>query len=124
MNNRRVLIASENIPLRRLYAKYLTSSGYLVNEVESAAAITIHCKTQKYAAILLHNSLKEGKFGLQLISEIKKIRPEIKIVFITGGDITAKAVMEAGGHALIKNKGTNNGQEVLNTIARLLNGGD
>ncbi|QQS15091.1 MAG: ActR/PrrA/RegA family redox response regulator transcription factor [Rhodospirillales bacterium] len=93
---RSLLIADDDAPLRQRLARALELRGFVVTAVGSVAeAMALASKPPAFA--VLDMRLGDGS-GLELVSALRKSRPDIRIVMLTGyGNIaTAVAAVKEG----------------------------
>jgi two-component system response regulator RegA len=92
-----LLIIDDDSPYRQRLAQALEKRGFTVAQAESAEAGIAAAKTQppRYAVVDLR--LADGS-GLDVVPEIKKSRPDCRVVILTGyGNIaTAVAAIKSG----------------------------
>lgn len=82
-----ILIVDDDQGTRFGFSKYLSKTGYFVNEASCLAEAKDALSLQRYDSIILDLFLTDG-YSLQWIPEIKAAYPEIPIIVITGmGDI-------------------------------------
>ncbi len=93
---RTILIADDDAPLRTRLARALEQRGYTVISAGSVAE-AMSCVDKPPAYAVLDMRLGDGS-GLELVSALRKARPDIRIVMLTGyGNIaTAVAAVKEG----------------------------
>jgi two-component system, response regulator RegA len=94
---RKLLLVDDDAPLRRSMARALERRGFDVLAAEGAADARDFAAEHKPEYAVLDLRLAEGS-GLDLVSILREIRPDIRIVIVTGyGNIaTAVAAIKAG----------------------------
>jgi two-component system response regulator RegA len=94
---RSLLLVDDDAPLRRSLARALERRGFQVLAAEGLAEARDHAHAHKPEFAVLDMRLAEGT-GLDLVRTLRELRPEIRIVIVTGyGNIaTAVAAIKAG----------------------------
>lgn len=85
MEKVKVMIVDDQYIARQLFEMYIKSSEKykLVMQVDSAALATKALKGNPVDLILMDILMSDGSNGLSAACEIKKIRPEVKIIAVT-----------------------------------------
>ena len=99
-----ILLVDDEPAIVFSYVKYLTRTGFLVQEAATLAKAKKAITTQRFDAILLDLNLPDGN-GMDWISELREQQPDIAIVVITGiGDIPSavEAMRRGADHFLTK----------------------
>jgi two-component system, cell cycle sensor histidine kinase and response regulator CckA len=101
-----ILLVEDDEALRKVTVSLLQSSGYKVLEAENAAtAIDISRRYEGNIALLLSDVIMPGKSGPDLALDVKRQRPEIKLLYVSGytGDMIAhQGVLDPGMTLLSK----------------------
>ena len=94
---RKLLLVDDDAPLRRSMARALERRGFEVIAVESLPEAREHIRAHRPEFAVLDMRLAEGS-GLDLVKILREVRPEVRIVIVTGyGNIaTAVAAIKAG----------------------------
>ena len=94
---RTLLLVDDDAPLRRSMARALERRGFQVLAAEGLAEARDHAQAHKPEFAVLDMRLTEGS-GLDLVRTLRELRPEVRIVIVTGyGNIaTAVAAIKAG----------------------------
>ena len=94
---RSLLLVDDDAPLRRSLARALERRGFHVLAAEGLAEARDHAQAHKPEFAVLDMRLTEGS-GLDLVRTLRELRPEVRIVIVTGyGNIaTAVAAIKAG----------------------------
>jgi two-component system response regulator RegA len=94
---RKLLLVDDDAPLRRSMARALERRGFEVIAVESLPEARDHTRAQRPEFAVLDMRLAEGS-GLDLVKTLREVRPDVRIVIVTGyGNIaTAVAAIKAG----------------------------
>jgi len=103
-----ILIAEDNHDVRRLAKEILTHQGYTVIEaVDGDDAVRRFMDHRHEIALLLFDVVMPGKNGREAYEEIRRLRPDVKVLFTSGytGDV-------------VLNKGIND--EAINYISKPL----
>ncbi|HSA80768.1 MAG TPA: ActR/PrrA/RegA family redox response regulator transcription factor [Geminicoccaceae bacterium] len=94
---RSLLLVDDDAPLRRSLARALERRGFHVLAAEGLAEARDHAQAHRPEFAVLDMRLTEGS-GLDLVRTLRELRPEVRIVIVTGyGNIaTAVAAIKAG----------------------------
>ena len=94
---RRLLLVDDDAPLRRSMARALERRGFEVLPAEGVAEARALAREHRPEFAVLDMRLTEGS-GLDLVRTLRELRPETRIVIVTGyGNIaTAVAAIKAG----------------------------
>ena len=95
--DRRLLLVDDDAPLRRSLARALERRGFEVFAAEGLAEARELAVEHKPEFAVLDLRLAEGS-GLDLVATLRELRPDVRIVIVTGyGNIaTAVAAIKAG----------------------------
>jgi DNA-binding NtrC family response regulator len=114
-----ILIVDDDAGVRTMLLKVLNDEGYLVEAVENGKKAIKACEESSFDVALIDIELPDMK-GTELLSRLKKIRPKMIKIIITGHpslESAMKAVNErADGYVLKPFEVT----ELLQKIRRLL----
>ena len=88
---RKLLLVDDDPPLRRSMARALERRGFEVVAVESLAEGRDRARAHRPQYAVLDMRLADG-IGLNLVQILREIRPEIRIVIVTGYGNVATAV--------------------------------
>ncbi|MEM7021125.1 MAG: ActR/PrrA/RegA family redox response regulator transcription factor [Pseudomonadota bacterium] len=94
---RNLLLVDDDAPLRRSMTRALERRGFHVLAAEGVAEAKEYARRHKPEFAVLDMRLAEGS-GLDLVHTLRTLRPEVRIVIVTGyGNIaTAVAAIKAG----------------------------
>ncbi|HEX5079792.1 MAG TPA: ActR/PrrA/RegA family redox response regulator transcription factor [Geminicoccaceae bacterium] len=94
---RRLLLVDDDAPLRRSLTRALERRGFQVLAAEGVAEASEHARRYRPEFAVLDMRLTEGS-GLDLVRTLRGLRPDVRIVIVTGyGNIaTAVAAIKAG----------------------------
>ena len=94
---RKLLLVDDDAPLRRSLTRALERRGFMVLPAEGLAEGRMFAREHRPEFAVLDMRLAEGS-GLDLLKTLRDLRPEIRIVIVTGyGNIaTAVAAIKAG----------------------------
>jgi two-component system response regulator RegA len=94
---RKLLLVDDDAPLRRSMARALERRDFQVLAAEGVAEAKVLAREHRPDFAVLDMRLTEGS-GLDLVRTLRELRPEIRIVIVTGyGNIaTAVAAIKAG----------------------------
>lgn len=94
---RKLLVVDDDAPLRRSLTRALERRGFAVLPAEGLAEGRMLAREHRPEFAVLDMRLTEGS-GLDLLKTLRELRPEIRIVIVTGyGNIaTAVAAIKAG----------------------------
>jgi len=79
----RILVVDDDEDIRWLFDFILSKAGYNVEAVDDSSKALVKIGEKEFDIAILDYILPEMK-GNQLAEEIRKIRPSMKIVFVTG----------------------------------------
>jgi two-component system response regulator RegA len=88
---RKLLLVDDDAPLRRSMARALERRGFEVVAVESLAEARDRARTYRPQFAVLDMRLTDG-IGLDLVQILREIRPDVRIVIVTGYGNVATAV--------------------------------
>jgi len=101
----RILVVDDDEDIRWLFNYILSTAGYDVEVVDTSSKALERIREKDFDIAVLDYILPEMR-GSELAEEIKKIKPNIKIVFITGfaefADEINDELGEQSQYALIK----------------------
>lgn len=115
---KRVLIVEDEGDMCLLLNIILTGKNLELDHVKNLAAAADYLKDEQPAIVILDNKLPDG-FGVDLIPEIKKAYPAVKIIMISGFDGSVKDVaLESGADAYLSKpfKKDQIYQEIMNLL--------
>jgi len=94
---RKLLLVDDDAPLRRSLTRALERRGFEVLPAEGLAEAKEHAREHRPEFAVLDMRLAEGS-GLDLVRTLRTLRPDVRIVIVTGyGNIaTAVAAIKAG----------------------------
>ncbi|MBJ7429660.1 MAG: response regulator, partial [Bacteroidia bacterium] len=119
MSNTSILWADDEIDLLKPHIIYLTNKGYTVDKVTSGVDAVDAVKLKRYDVIFLDENMP-GISGLEALSQIKAIMPEVPIVMITKSEeehIMEDAIGNQIADYLIKPV---NSSQILLSLKRIL----
>jgi two-component system response regulator HydG len=116
----RVLIVDDEADLADALARALTMEGHTVMTLANGAA-AVEQVTREAPDVLLLDIRLRGESGLDVLAQVKAIRPELEVVMMTGYATvdSAVAAMKAGAFDYLK-KPFENLQRVLITVHKAL----
>ena len=80
-----ILIAEDDGRLRKLFETVLSKNGYeILNAADGEEAVSLFAANQKKISLVLMDVIMPKKSGKEAFIEIRKIRPDMKIVFVSG----------------------------------------
>jgi len=115
---KKVLIVEDEGDMCLLLNIILTGKNLELDHVKNLAAAADYLKDEQPAIVILDNKLPDG-FGVDLIPEIKKAYPAVKIIMISGFDGSVKDVaLESGADAYLSKpfKKDQIFQEIMNLL--------
>jgi len=87
LNTKIVLLVDDDLTVRRLVSESLQISGYRVLEAYSGRdAIAISEHHPGRIDLLLSDIVMPGMTGVELADHLKKLRPDMRIMFLSGYD--------------------------------------
>lgn len=121
-NGKTVLLADDDPTVRSLTRAILEMSGYLVIEAEDGEDAVQKFMTHKDRIVLLVlDVVMPKKNGKETYAEIRKMKPGIKVLFISGYtyDIIRRDEIIEDGISLVSKPFSSN--ELLSTVQSLVN---
>jgi PAS domain S-box-containing protein len=92
-----VLVAEDDAQVRQLVKEVLEGNGYKVIKAKDGGdAVKLFSKNKDETQLLILDVVMPKKNGKKAYDEIKKIRPDIKAIFISGHDINKKELIKEG----------------------------
>ncbi len=116
---KKVLIVEDEGDMCLLLNIMLNGKDMELDHVKSLASAVEYLKKEQPAVVILDNKLPDG-FGVDLIAEIKKNFPSIKIIMISGYDMSAEDVAIENGADIFLGKPFTKDQ-LYQSIMQLLN---
>ena len=89
----RILLAEDDDDMRRFLVKALERAGYQVSDFDNGASAYERLREEPFSLLLTDIVMPEMN-GRQLADRVAEIRPEIKVLFMTG--FTRNAVVHNG----------------------------
>ncbi len=118
-NTPRILWADDEIDLLRPHVLFLENKGYDVTSVSNGADAVAKVREQQYDVVLLDEQMP-GMDGLQALSEIKEISPEVPVVMVTKSEEEHLMEEALGGRISDYLTKPVNPSQILLTCKRLL----
>lgn len=115
----RVLVADDDVHMRRMAAELLRANGYDVTEVSNGREALAQAKARRPDIVLTELVMPEVE-GLQLIQELLQFDPRIRIVALSGtfrADTYLRVASALGAKATLMKPLT--GDDLLRTIRQL-----
>ena len=83
--NANILLIEDELPVRIFVKSALTNKGYNVIETESTGdAMKVFKERKDEVDIIISDVIMPGVTGIELVSEMEKINPNVKTIFISG----------------------------------------
>jgi len=80
-----ILVSEDDDRLRKLFEAVLSKNGYeILNAADGEEAVQLFTANQDKIDLVLMDVIMPKKSGKEAFAEIRKIRPDIKIVFVSG----------------------------------------
>jgi CheY-like chemotaxis protein len=122
MESRSILVVDDDREIRELLEHALTLAGYEVRTATNGAE-ALASLTEKPVEVLITDLIMPEKDGVQLISELRKSQPQVRVVAMTGGghissDQYLKLARAFGAQAVLTKPFSH--AELLATMAKLL----
>ena len=113
-----ILVIDDESALREILSQVLTDAGYRVVCAENGKEASRALATSAFDVVLTDVIMPE-KDGMQVISEVRKKFPEVRIIAMSGGghvsrDQYLKIAKGLGAHAILEKPFAN--QKLLDTI--------
>lgn len=86
-----ILVVEDNAELRRLVCRRLTMAGYQVTEAPDGLAAT-RCIQGHVPDLIISDIVMPDMDGLELIRNLQKEHPQLKVLAVTGGGTTDPAL--------------------------------
>ncbi len=106
MDGQTVLVVDDEPTVRRLVIEALRDLGYAATEAgDGASGLAVLLSAARVDLLVTDVGLPGGMNGRQLADAAQQIRPDLKVLFITGyaeNALLANGQLEAGMHVLIK----------------------
>ena len=83
MEPRSVLVVDDDLPMRQLLASLFRDEGYRVEVEHSAMAALAHAALTEFDAVLSDVNMP-GASGLELVRELKRVRPGTRVILMSG----------------------------------------
>ena len=116
-----VLVIDDESALREILSQVLTDAGHRVVGAENGKEASKALATSAFDVVLTDVIMPE-KDGMQVISEVRKKFPEVRIIAMSGGghvsrDQYLKIAKGLGAHAILEKPFAN--QKLLDTIEEM-----
>lgn len=118
-NEPRILWADDEIDLLRPHILFLESKGYLVTSVSNGSDAVEKVREERFDVVLLDEQMP-GMGGLEALSEIKQIQPEVPVVMVTKSEEEHLMEEALGGQISDYLTKPVNPSQILLTCKRLL----
>jgi polar amino acid transport system substrate-binding protein len=103
MGSETVLVAEDDASLRELVSLVLTNFGYeVILAVDGMDAVGKFKTNSEKIAMIIMDMVMPGKSGEEAFEEIRKLRPGIKVLFMSGYSPDLLGIFDKGVEALIK----------------------
>ncbi len=102
---RTILVVDDEPDVRKLVAKMLTKDGYRVHTADNGENAIKLFQANPDTALLLSDVIAPGMSGPMIAEEIAAIKPDIKVLFMTGYDgtlVVQRYVVEKGYAVIVK----------------------
>jgi len=104
-NSTTVLVVDDEPEIRKLVTAMLTRNGYRVITADTGQNAVRLFKSNPDIALLLTDVVSPGMSGPMIADEIAALRPDIKVLFMSGYDntqVVQRYVVEKGYSLLVK----------------------
>ena len=104
-NSTTVLVVDDEPEIRKLVTAMLTRNGYRVITADTGQNAVRLFKSNPEIALLLTDVVSPGMSGPMIADEIAALRPDIKVLFMSGYDntqVVQRYVVEKGYSLLVK----------------------
>jgi len=82
---KKILLVDDNEDLRRFAAIVLRKNGYIVLESSESINALKQCKECEGSLhLILSDIVLPGESGIELVKKVRSVKPEIKVVFMSG----------------------------------------
>lgn len=80
-----IAIVDDEKDVREVIAANLRHCGYEIVEAESGRELSAMIAQQRIPSVIITDVIMPGKDGLEILMEVRKSYPDIKVVVISGG---------------------------------------
>jgi PAS domain S-box-containing protein len=119
-----ILVVEDEPDVRRMAERILGKSGYTVLATEGGDEALAVCRREEQPVhLLLTDVIMPGMLGTELVDQVKAIRPDLGVIFMSGysHEVLAPESLAEYGEAAFIEKPFNAG-ELLRTVRNLLDG--
>ncbi len=120
-----VLVVEDEPDVRRMAERILTKGGYSVIGTRGGEEALDACRqAERPIHLLLTDVIMPGMLGTELVDQIKAIRPELGVIFMSGYShevLAPEALAEQGAGAFIEKPFS--ASELLRAVRSLLDAG-
>ena len=105
MAKKRVLLVEDDADTRAMMQKLLERAGYRVITADNGEDAVVRFKEHDEISLVLSDVVMPGKNGREALDEIRKMKPGIKVIFISGYAaemISEKGIIEEGTEYITK----------------------
>ena len=96
-HKRTLLVVDDDLAMRRMLSKLFQDQGYQIREADSVGSALDLAREVEFDAVLSELRMP-GKSGIELVGELRRIRPETPVLLMTafGRIDSAVGAMRAG----------------------------
>ena len=120
-----VLVVEDEADVRRMAERILTKGGYsVIGTGGGEEALEVCRKADQPIHLLLTDVIMPGMLGTELVEQIKALRPELGVIFMSGYShevLAPEALAEQNGTAFLEKPF--NAAELLQAVRGLLEAG-
>ncbi len=95
-----ILVVEDDESVRRLAVLGLRSNGYVVSEASNATVALEMATTSDHLDLVVSDVIMPGMRGPQLAARLRELRPEIKLLLVSGHADTDESFRDADGRTL------------------------
>lgn len=99
------LIVDDNIQINEYLREYLQKFGHRCSCLSNESEVMVWMKSQSCDAIILDLNLGiEGRDGIHLLQEIRKVNPSLPVVIFTGegyDELRLQSAMQSGANGYV-----------------------
>lgn len=95
MEQRKILIADDEVEVLEIMEKRLKENGYAVKAVSKGQDALLACKQEKFDMILLDIAMPDmDGYAVASVLAREKITKDIPIIFLTGKELTPEGILD------------------------------
>jgi CheY-like chemotaxis protein len=96
-----ILLVEDDLDVRLVVREQLIASGHSVVEAQNGDIALTMIGKQSFDLVITDIDMPE-KNGLELLEEVRRTRPQLPVIVMTGGSYNEKLVLAAGASAFVQ----------------------